>query len=106
MVGTPGGTTDAVCTRWRRTRRFWSFLGDLDELYAVVGKHFALEWTRAGVNLQFDAINMAATMNTVLVINPFPTAIDAVDGQSTEMFPRFGLCARGILCSLRTGGAG
>ena len=57
MVGTPGRTTDVVAPG-RRTKNFLSFLGDLDELHAVVGEHFTIEWTRAGANLLFDAINI------------------------------------------------
>ena len=60
----------------------------------------------AGADLLFDALSMASTMNADLMINHFPTAIDALDIQCNEVFPRYGMCVRGILCSLGTGDAG
>ena len=54
-------------------------LGDLDKLQAVVGKHVAIEWARVDVNLQYDTINMASTMNADLVPKLSPAAIDVAD---------------------------
>ena len=64
-----------------------SFLGDFDELHAFVCYRLALEGARTHRNLHLDTINMAPTKTTVFVVNLPPAGIDAVDKESSQVFP-------------------
>ena len=52
------------------------------------------------MNLHLDAISMALTKATELVVNLLPVGIDVVDREGTQMFPRGAIGARRILARL------